>query len=182
MKKTGILLIGLLVFQFILTDVSSAQWGLGAAVEIRDQDPTTGVGIKLEREILSKAPIIDLNLRGHFSWFYDSDGNGIIDEALQSELNVYDYGLALVLGVKLGLVKPYIGGGIGREHYREESGGGLLSHSEDNFYWNGFGGAEITLLPYLKPFIEFRYSQLTDIDEIRVSEYNRLSFGLTFRF
>lgn len=182
MKKTGILFIGLLIIQFISTDVSKAQWGLGAAVEIRDQDPTTGVGLKLEREILSGVPIVDFNLRGHFSWFYDGDGEGIFDDALQSELNIYDYGLALVMGVKLGLVKPYIGGGIGKEYYREEIGGGTLSHSEESIYWNGFGGAEITLLPYLKPFIEFRYSKLTDIDEISVSEYNRLSVGLTFRF
>jgi len=182
MKKIGLLIIGMLVTQLISADVSSAQWGIGAAVEIRDQDPTTGVGIKLEREIFSKAPIFDINLRGHFSWFYDEKGDGIIVEALHSELNIYDYGVAIVLGVKLGLVKPYLGGGIGREHYREESIGGLLDHSEESFYWNGFGGAEITLLPYLKPFIEFRYSKLTDIDEISVSEYNRLSIGINFRF
>lgn len=188
MKKSGMLFIGLFVFHLIFADVLSAQWGLGAAVEVRDQDPTSGVGVKLEREIFSKAPIVDLNLRAHFSWLYDGDGNGIvddalnIDEALNTEMNVYDYGFALVLGVKLGMVKPYIGGGIGREHYREGIGGELSAHSEESFYWNGFGGAEIMLLPYLKPFIEFRYSKLTDIDKINISEYNRLAIGITFRF
>lgn len=180
MKKILILIIGLLSIQLINTDYTYAQWGIGAAFEIRDEVPTTGVGIKLEREILSKAPIVDLNLRGHFSWFNDNNAESIIDHALNTKANVYDYGAALVFGVKLGLIKPYVGAGIGTEKYKEESS--RLNYSEDNFYWNGFGGAEITLLPYLKPFIEFRYSKLVDTDEIRFDNYNRLAIGVNFRF
>lgn len=182
MKKILILIIGLFSAQLISADYSYAQWGIGAGVEIRDEDPTTGVGIKIEREILSKAPIVDLNLRGHFSWFTDDDAESLIDRGLNTDINVFDYGAALVLGLKLGLVKPYVGAGVGTERYSEESNSGIMDYSEDNFYWNGFGGAEITLLPYVKPFIEFRYSKLVDTDEIRIDNYNRLAIGVNFRF
>ncbi|MEX2410502.1 MAG: outer membrane beta-barrel protein [Candidatus Paceibacterota bacterium] len=176
MKKILILIIGLFSTQLISADYSFAQWGIGAGVEIRDEDPTTGVGIKLERELLSKAPIVDLNLRGHFSWFSDENAESIYPSAIITPVDVYDYGAALVFGVKLGLVKPYVGAGIGTERYSEEN------NSMDNFYWNGLGGAEITLLPFLKPFIEFRYSKLVDTDEIRYDNYNRLAIGVNFRF
>lgn len=185
MKKILIIIIGLFTINLFAANQSYAQWGIGAGVEIRDEDPTTGVGIKLEREIFSSLPVVDINLRGHFSWFYDSDSESIIRDALNTEVNVYDYGAALIVGLKLGIVKPYIGAGIGSERYREESNTGIVDYSgysEDNFYWNGLGGAEITLLPYLKPFIEFRYSKLTDTDEIEFDSYNRLAIGLNFRF
>lgn len=191
MKKILILIIALFSTQLFMADYSFAQWGIGAGVEIRDEDPTTGMGIKLERNILSNAPMIDLNLRGHFSWFNDDDAESLIDQALNTNVNIYDYGVALVLGVKLGIVKPYVGAGVGTERYKEEQSAGRyfnesistpLKYSEENFYWNGFGGAEITLLPYLKPFIEFRYSKLVDTDEIRIDNYNRLSIGVNFRF
>lgn len=178
MKKILIILVGLFATQLIAANQSFAQWGIGAGVEIRDEDPTSGVGIKIEKEIFSKVPVLDFNLRGHFSWFYDSDTESIFEEALNTEINVYDYGVAFVMGVKLGIVKPYVGAGLGSEQFHEE----LNSYSEENFYWNGFGGAEITLLPYLKPFIEFRYSKFTDTDEIEFDYYNRLAIGLNFRF
>ena len=191
MKKIFILIIGLFSTQLITADISVAQWGIGAGVEIRDEDPTTGVGIKLERGILSNAPILDINLRGHFSWFNEDNAESLRDQLSNTNVTVYDYGLALVLGVKLGIVKPYIGAGAGTERYREESSSGqylqessssFVNYSEDNFYWNGFGGAEITLLPFLKPFIEFRYSKLVDTDEISYDNYNRLAIGVNFRF
>ena len=191
MKKLLVLVIGLLATQLINADYSYAQWGIGAGVEIRDEDPTTGVGIKLERSILSNAPILDINLRGHFSWFNDDDAESLRDQLSNTNVTAYDYGLALVLGVKLGIVKPYVGAGAGTERYSEERGTGqyfqennssFINYSENNLYWNGFGGAEITLLPYLKPFIEFRYSKLVDTDEIRIDNYNRLAIGVNFRF
>lgn len=184
MKKILILLLGIFAAQFIFADSSNAQWGIGASVEIRDENPTTGVGLKLEREILSVIPIVDVHLRGHFSWFNDQDVESIIDQTHNTQVDVYDYGAALVVGLKLGIVKPYLGGGIGTEKYREESNTGILdnSYSENFFYWNGFGGAEISILPYLKPFIEFRFSKFTDPDEISFDSYNRLAIGLTLRF
>lgn len=191
MKKLLILIIGLLSTQLTSADYSYAQWGIGAGVEIRDENPSTGVGIKLEREILSNAPILDINFRGHFSWFNDEDAESLIDQLSNTKVNVYDYGVALVLGVKLGIVKPYVGAGAGNEKYKEERSTGqyfdevdttLIDYSENNFYWNGFGGAEITLLPYLKPFIEFRYSKLVETDEIRIDNYNRIAIGVNVRF
>lgn len=182
MKKILILMIVLFSTQLICAEYLHAQWGIGAGLEIRDEDPTTGVGIKLEREIFSRLPIVDLNLRGHFSWFNDDNAESLIDQALNTNVNIYDYGAALVLGIKLGLVKPYVGAGVGTERYREEGSTGFLNYSEDNYYWNGFGGAEISLLPYLKPFIEFRYSKLLDTDVIRMSNYNRLAVGVNLRF
>src|SRR6056297_2175905 len=149
MKKKTLLtfLSALLLLPLTLTDTADAQWSIGASYEIRDEDPTNGFGVRLERGILSAVPVVDLGLRGHFSFFNESNDltrDGVtFDQTVQS----YDFGLAATGGVSVGLVAPYVGLGIGWDNtsleYSGENVGSLNLQEEfdvQDFYWNGFVG------------------------------------------
>lgn len=163
-------------FIFLLIPVSntvSAQFAIGASYEIRSEDPTNGFGFRLEKGILQNMPLLDFGLRAHFSYFNDTN---------DTEIDVYDYGLAALAGVKLGLIKPYVGLGIGNQQFNFDADAEDFSSDESSFYWNGFGGAEITLLPLLNPFIEYRIARLTGTDDIDIDNISRLAIGVNLRF
>ncbi|WP_340106874.1 outer membrane beta-barrel protein [Rhodohalobacter sp. 8-1] len=192
MKKKTLLtfLSALLLLPLTLTDTANAQWSIGASYEVRDEDPTNGFGVRIERGILSAVPIVDLGLRGHFSYFNESNdltSEGVtFDQTIQS----YDFGLAATGGVSVGLVKPYVGLGIGWDNssleYSADAGDiGADIRDEfeaDDFYWNGFIGAEVTIIPILNPFIEYRFTQITGRDDIDLDNVSRLALGVSLRF
>ncbi len=68
----------------------------------------------------------------------------------------------------MGLVKPYVGLGLGSNTVKiqrddiPESGPIADETSENKLYWNALLGVEISALPVLKPFVEYRY---TDVDK-----------------
>jgi hypothetical protein len=71
MKKKALLtfISALLLLPLTFTKTADAQWSIGASYEVRDEEPTNGFGVRLERDILSAVPVVDLGLRGHFSFF-----------------------------------------------------------------------------------------------------------------
>lgn len=192
MKKKTLLtfLSALLLLPFTLTDTADAQWSLGASYEVRDEDPTNGFGVRIERGILSAIPIVDIGLRGHFSYFNESNDlsrEGVtFDQTIQS----YDFGLAATGGVSVGLVKPYVGLGIGWDNTSLEYSGNVgdvgadirNEFEADDFYWNGFAGAEVTILPILNPFIEYRFTQITGREDVGFDDVSRLAIGVSLRF
>lgn len=168
------ILLGFATVALLLSAVpqtSSAQWSLGASYEIRNEDPKNGFGVRLERDILQKLPIVDLGIRGHFSYF--NDENDITSEgaSYSTEITNYDFGLAAVGGVSAGMVAPYVGLGLGSEtadlNFKEESlpdeGG---EGSDSNIYWNGFVGAKISPVPAIKPFVEYRVSSSKEFSDL----------------
>lgn len=156
---------------------AEAQFTLGAAYEIRDEVPENGFGLRLEKEVFSKIPLIDLGIRAHFSFFNETSEITFKDITASTEVEAYDYGLALLGGVNIGIVKPYVGLGVGSERFEANS-----LFKENNFYWNGFGGAEITLLPFLNPFIEYRIKNISGSEDISYDSVNRLAIGVNIRF
>jgi hypothetical protein len=72
----------------------------------------------------------------------------------------------------VGIIEPYAGLGIGSEEINittdlisglmDQSNPMLLSilsqKTENNLYWNALVGAKISVLPVLRPFIEYRYT------------------------
>jgi len=146
-----------------------AQWAIGASYEVRDEDPENGFGLRLERSILQGMPIINFGIRAHLSY-------------VSTEIDNYDYGLAALVGVKLGVVKPYAGLGIGNQHFNFNAEIDQFDFDESSFYWNGFGGAEVTLFPFLQPFIEYRIANLTGTDDIDFDNVSRLAIGINLRF
>jgi len=191
MKKKALLafVTVLLLLPLTLTETADAQWSIGASYEIRDEDPTNGFGVRLERGILSAVPIVDLGLRGHFSFFNESNdvssGGVTLDQTIQS----YDFGVAATGGVSIGLVKPYVGLGIGWDNTSlEYSGGdvGSVNLQEDfeaqDFYWNGFVGAQVTIIPILNPFIEYRFTDISGREDVGFDTASRFAIGVSLSF
>lgn len=178
MKKLlfAILSIG---FLFAFTEQVSAQWSIGASYETRNEDPTNGFGLRVERSILSMVPVVDFNMRAHFSFFNDDAVVTRDDQNFSGDVEAYDFGLALTAGARLALIKPYIGLGVGSENYSFE---GQTNFEETNLFWNGFGGIELALLPMISPFVEYRISNISGSDQINFDNVSRLALGVSLRF
>lgn len=180
--KKFIYLFGIFLFFIPLHETATAQWSIGASYEYRNEDPNNGFGFRVEKDVLSGVPVLDLNLRGHFSYFNESTRVSRQDVQFSSDLSVYDFGVAAIAGVTVGIVKPFVGVGVGNERFKLSTDAEDFSFKERNFYLNGFAGAEVELLPYLKPFIEFRAGKLTGTDEVEVDNINRLAIGVNVHF
>ena len=148
-----------------------AQWGIGLSYQIREESPKHGFGIRLERDILQKLPLVDLGLRAHFAYF--NENNSITRNGITfGEVTYYDYGLAGSAGISLGFLKPYVGIGIGastiditvEEVQQDQQSEG--SGSETAFYWSGFVGIELTPIPKINPFIEYRFAPVDEADQV----------------
>lgn len=184
-----IFLSGILLLPFTLTETASAQWSLGASYEMRDEDPTNGFGLRVERSLFNSLPVVDLGLRAHFSYFNESNSvsNGI---TIEQDFESYDYGLAATGGVSVGLVAPYIGFGIGQDNstleFSDDISGAELDveqpFDESDFYWNAFVGAKVKIIPVLQPFIEYRFTKLSGRDDIGIDDVSRLALGISLRF
>lgn len=167
-------------FMFIFTDQASAQWSVGASYEIRNEEPTNGFGLRVERGILSMVPIVDFNMRAHFSFFNDDAELTSDNQTFSGEVDAYDFGLALTAGAQIALIKPYVGLGVGAESY--DFDGESNSFDETNLFWNGFGGLELSILPMIKPFVEYRISRISGSDQIDFNNVSRVAFGVSLRF
>ncbi|PAU93689.1 hypothetical protein CK503_11095 [Aliifodinibius salipaludis] len=169
----------------MIPEKASAQWSLGASYEIRDEDPQNGFGVRLEREILNKIPVVNFKLRGHFSYFSEDNYVGE-NQATYGQIENYDYGLAAVGGIPLGLLSPYVGTGLGSTTTDLQNPEGAFEEgSESSVFWNGFVGAEVSPVPALKPFVEYRFQSAESFDELEnsVSTSNgRLIFGVSLSF
>ncbi|MEX2455791.1 MAG: hypothetical protein WD381_00690, partial [Balneolaceae bacterium] len=98
----------------------------------------------------------------------------------------YDFGLATYASIGVGLLKPYVGVGVGMDQSSlEEEGinvnGSNRSFDEMDFYYNAFFGSEIRF-PIVSPFIEYRFTRVTDREDIDLSNISRLAIGLSLRF
>lgn len=159
-----------------------AQTGIGASFETRDTAPENGFGLRVEQGILNMVPLVDLNLRGHFSYFSEQvTGFGPLNGSV--ELDSYDFGLAATGAVPLALLSPYAGMGIGSESIKAvEQGTQSGEFDEDEFYWNVFTGIKLTTLPMLKPFVEYRFVRHFGDDQFYSSQNGRWAFGVTLEF
>lgn len=171
--------------------LSKAQWSVGLSYELRDEEPKNGFGARLEREILTPFPAINIGLRAHFSFFTEeklTSENGI--ETDRFDFETYDVGVSGLLIFNIGLLRPYAGIGLGLDNTSIESFS--LPESQDisvreeikslDAYLLATAGAYIDVLPFLSPFIDFRFTQLSGRDEFDYNSYNRISAGISLRF
>lgn len=166
--------------------ISTAQWNIGASLEIQDEHPENGVGFRIEREILQQVPLGILKLRGHFSYFEEDNYTGE-NNITYSNIKNYDYGVAVAGGFSVGLLMPYIGTGIGSATAEVHSAAAPSddADTESSLFWNGFIGAEISPLPALRPFIEYRIQSSGSFNEVSNSineSKERLIFGISVAF
>ncbi len=171
---------------FALPKQSLAQWHIGASYEIREEVPENGFGVRLERSILGAVPAVDVRLRGHFSYFSEDNYLGR-DDIEYGTIESYDFGLAATGGIYVGLLMPYIGVGLGSTttDLRDAEIPTANDGAESRLFWNGFIGAELSPVPAIKPFVEYRIKSAESFDELResVGESNgRLIFGISLSF
>ncbi|MCH8496260.1 MAG: hypothetical protein LAT57_11610 [Balneolales bacterium] len=159
---------------------ASAQYGLGISYERRNDTPTNGFGLQLERELLGSIPLLSLKARLHGSYFSEeSDFRGAGVQFNRATIESYDFGVAALGGVNLGLFRPYVGLGLGTENWEYDDGNSNTS------YYYGIAGLAITPIPMLKPYIEYRVSGYNDISEARkeIGEgAARFHIGITLSF
>lgn len=168
-----------------------AQLEVGASYELRDEDPQSGFGLRVQKSFLDHLPMVNVGLQAHFSFF--SDENDVSEGGISysQDLTNYDFGVAVIGGVSVGLIEPYIGLGLGsttldinRNDIIGVPVGDLADdQSESNIYWNGIIGAKVTIIPILKPFVEYRYSD-TSLSNPEISETTtgRILFGVSLSF
>lgn len=183
LKKVLLSGLAIVVSLGFLSETATAQWSIGGSYEIRNEDPQNGFGVRLERDLLQPAPIVDLGLRAHFSHFSEDNYVGS-NNITYGDINQYDYGLAAVGGISVGLVAPYVGLGLGSSTMELEDDGSEIG-SESSLYWNGFVGAKVSPIPYIKPFVEYRLQsteEYEDFTEDMDTSDGRLIFGVYVTF
>lgn len=185
-----IILSGIFVIPLTITEDAEAQWSIGASYEVRDEEPTNGFGLRLQKNIFSTVPVVDIGLRGHFSYFNETNSLTRQGATYERDFESFDLGIAATGGISVGLVKPYVGLGIGWDNstleISENISGTTIENSEpydkSDIYFNGFAGAEITIIPLINPFIEYRFSHITNREDVNLSNVSRLALGISLRF
>ena len=168
-----------------------AQLEIGASYELRDENPQSGFGLRIQKGFLEQVPLAKIAMRAHFS-FFSEDNN--VDEngfSYSEELTNYDFGVAIIGGVSVGLIEPYIGLGLGSTTLDFKAEGAVLPQelqsnpegNESNIYWNGIIGAKVSIIPLVNPFVEYRYSD-TSLSEPELAEVTtgRIIFGVSLSF
>lgn len=168
---------------------AQAQWSIGASYEIREESPKNGFGGRIGYALLGNQSMLDVRLRAHLSYFSEEYDN-YRDFGVPAELTNYDFGLMAVGGLSLGLLKPYVGLGLGASTFKLQ-GDDLPqnspfdeSESDSKISWTGMVGAEVSPLPFLHPFIEYRFepADRPGFADIRDSDTGRFIFGLSLSF
>ncbi len=186
MRRT-VTIITLLIVVFSTS--AFAQLEIGASYELRDESPKNGFGLRVQKGFLDKLPLVNLGLRAHFSYFSEENSASESGVTYSRDLTNYDFGLALIGGVNVGLMQPYIGLGLGSEtvDIKPQDLEGVTISEEDqnesNIYWNAIVGAKVTVIPLIKPFIEYRYSN-NSLSEPEVADLStgRIMFGVSLSF
>lgn len=196
-------------FLIIPSKVLLAQFGIGVSYEKREVTineriftPEYGFGVRIENDFGPRIPLIRLGWRFHASAFSLEEAfNDQLNDVLDSNVNavVADVGFSLFLEVKMPLfINPYAGAGIGYESRNGSIGNipttiqtdgnalDLNTNLTQDFagnaaYYHGFVGMKLSPIPVLKPFVEYRYSGLTEYGDLNKIP-GRLLFGLTLEF
>ncbi len=199
LRKLSTGFFGLLLLTLIVTP-AQAQWAIGGSYEIRNEEPKSGFGARIENTVKLPVPLVNLGFRGYFSYF--SEENSVDPQNLQGsysqEIKNYDFGVSVLGKVELGLVKPYVGVGLGSsttdlsysdfENLQTEPQG----DSKSQFAYHGLIGGEVSLIPALHPFIEYRFTDYSgdlsfenaqnQVQQSLKESNGRLIFGLMLRF
>ncbi|MEX0723328.1 MAG: outer membrane beta-barrel protein [Gracilimonas sp.] len=176
----------------IFSVTTYAQFEIGASYELRDEDPKNGFGIRVQKGILDQLPIVNLGLRLHASYFSEENNIDFDNQSgsYSEDLTHYDIGIAAIGGVSIGLLEPYVGLGLGTENYERavqdaQNSATPESGEESSLYWNMLAGAKVTIIPLIKPFVEYRYS-VSELEKPELGDVNsqtgRIMFGVSLSF
>ena len=102
-------------------------------------------------------------------------------------------GVSAIGGVSLGLLEPYVGLGLGTNNYdqaisdvqNDPNNLSPNSADESSLFWNMMAGAKVSILPMLKPFVEYRYIsydlESPNLQDVKDSS-GIISFGVSISF
>lgn len=195
------LLISLAILFFFSLSAAFAQFGVGVSYEYKPADgnlnnvPQSGFGVRLENSIGPKFPGFKLGYRLHASFFRDEQNlNQSINDIQAGTYNsdVYDFGAAFLGEVKIPfLANPYAGLGIGYElqdiasveNVEDVSGirARLEQFEESSLFYNAFIGVKFSPIPVIRPFVEYRFSGFSALNNITDSP-RRFHFGILLEF
>ncbi len=186
-----------IIFTFlfaILAVPAMAQFEIGVSYETRSEEPTNGFGARVEFGVLNWVPLVNFGVRVHGSYFNEENRLTEAGISFSKEITNYDFGAAAVAGLSLGLLEPYVGLGVGFERVDFEmiakrqgnSNMDLVKLSRDEeesaMFFNTFIGTKIKILPIIRPFVEYRFSN-SQISIPDISDTNgRLMLGVSLRF
>jgi len=199
-----ILLLSLFLSISLLTvNTLKAQIALGGGLELREEDPETGINLRLEKELGFSLPLV--TFRGRIQGgFFTEDGIELTQNQLSQfsnpEINSYYAGANLLAEIGIPIpVNPYGGLGVGYETVTLKAGnssgnqsGNFLDDTEGSGYVEATVGLKLSMLPLLKPFVEYRYVEpFNDFDQFRnnvtslnrdAEANNRFVFGILLQF
>jgi len=154
--------------------------GVGATYEIRDQDPTNGFGIRLEKNALNLI-LVNLRTRANFSMFSGDSRITAAGIEYDNKVEGWDLSGAVTAGLGLGLFGPYVGLGAGVEQVNTESSFISGDGKEFSTFTYGILGVEMTILPFVKPFLEYRYNAFLEDPKNYRQSSSRFMIGVTVR-
>ena len=140
-----------------------AQFSIGAAYYQRKEAPQNGFGARIENDIKVTPKIIRLGVQAHFDYYSENsklDGSGVS----LGKVNNYTLGLDALAKVKLLIIEPYIGVGIGLNKVNQPGSNSITSvvnsavnpANTQKTVYEGVIGTEASLLSFLHPFVEYR--------------------------
>lgn len=180
-----------------------AQFAIGAGYEMRSEAPTSGYMVMVETGIFGdRIPLFSLKLRFHYSGFSEQLGFDSYQDLEFPDADAFrdvtssDFGVAAIAGFNLGLLSPYAGVGIGSETFKVDYSltdairgtlPDLKSQDTSGLYWNGFVGSEVSPIPIIRPFVEYRFSSfLSELDlddpDIDYTNNGRFTIGVKLKF
>jgi opacity protein-like surface antigen len=192
MKRLSVILFLLLGFS-----IQAHAQAIGVAYERQSEDPQNGFSARLEGELLS-LPLISLNARAQFGFFTNDDVSLNVDQNSMNNIS-YDastWDAAAFLIGEAGLPLPinvYAGVGFGYSVSEASLNGNPESFiyqnitvkdvDESSFIYNGLLGLKFSTIPFIKPFVEWRYvgfSNEVNSDELQAP--SRFAFGINLEF
>jgi len=190
-KQITICLVFFLALGF--TQAQAQEYIFGISYEVRTEEPTGGFGLHFQndREIIEDK--FDLGIRFQVS-FYNEEYSDIttIDGQQVNVLrddSVYDFGISFIGTLKFGMFAPYFGAGLGYEWFDRETSpeedipdNDLETSASDNgLFYFGALGVGFSPVPFLRPYVEFRYRGVTTTD-FMPDQYGTWAFGVQLRF
>lgn len=169
------------------------QFSIGAAYYQRKEAPQNGFGARMENDIKVIPKILRLGVLAHFDYYSENnklDGSGVSF----GKVSNYTLGLDALAKVKLLIVEPYIGLGMGFDKVNQAGSNGISTvvksavnpKNTQNTIYEGVIGTEASLLSFLHPFIEYRTQAPTFGDVLKKPSKGDArgvwAFGLLLKF
>jgi len=182
----------------LLPITANAQWAIGGGIELREEDPETGVNIRIENELPFDAPFVKFRARLQGGFFSEDISVGNVGNVQPDNVDINSFYAGANLLAEVGIplpVNPYAGVGLGFERLSFDSDaisqvtGG--DDSDGSAYIDATVGLKVSLIPLIKPFAEYRYVEpFSDFDGISgnatsfnaLTANNRFVFGLLLQF